>query len=177
MRARARERDRGSIEGSLSFSFSYVFKTPYAAAGPRPGPLLFLAGGGPGGGGPVGLQRGRRRFFFFFFRLFFLGCELRKKKKKTLAAFEPFLARLRPPSGQIPALPTSLAGARPRPVASCIAIGWETCGGNRLFSVRRKERLASLPRARDALFSIPPIFYSHVPTLSSTRSINSPLTG
>ena len=84
MRARARERDRGSIEGSLSFSFSYVFKTPYAAAGPRPGPLLFLAGGGPGGGGPVGLQRGRRRFFFFFFRLFFFGGELRKKKKKKL---------------------------------------------------------------------------------------------
>ena len=184
MRARARERDRGSIEGSLSFSFSYVFKTPYAAAGPRPGPLLFLAGGGPGGGGPVGLQRGRRRFFFFFFgRFFFFSAFFfrlrppKKKKKKTLAAFEPFLARLRPPSGQIPALPTSLAGARPRPVASCIAIGWETCGGNRLFSVRRKERLASLPRARDALFSIPPIFYSHVPTLSSTRSINSPLTG
>ena len=116
-------------------------------------------------------------FFFFFSALFFRLRAPKKKKKKTLAAFEPFLARLRPPSGQIPALPTSLAGARPRPVASCIAIGWETCGGNRLFSVRRKERLASLPRARDALFSIPPIFYSHVPTLSSTRSINSPLTG
>ena len=176
-RARERERQRQYRGVSLFLFFIRIQNTVCRRRTPPRTPPIPRGRGAWRRGTCRPSTRSATFFFFFFLGCFFSAARSEKKKKKTLAAFEPFLARLRPPSGQIPALPTSLAGARPRPVASCIAIGWETCGGNRLFSVRRKERLASLPRARDALFSIPPIFYSHVPTLSSTRSINSPLTG